>query len=101
MIKVKTQFSSLHLCSEMTDKIKKFAWTTWSAYREVSTMLRNMAENPYDKVSLTSSIFLMLFERFIILLYDKSSTNEARLDLFCKKNIWGTCCLLPKYVNVS
>ena len=51
-------------------------------------------------VSLTSSFF-MFFERFIILLYDKSSANEGRLDMFCKKNVWGTCRLLPRYSKLA
>ena len=48
-----------------------------------------MAENRYDEINLTSSLFLLL-ERFTVLLYDKSSAlgsvDEARLDLFRKKN---------------
>ena len=70
-------------------KTKKSAWHTWNAYPDVNSAFPHMAENPYDEVSLTSQFFPLL-ERFTILLYDKSgilnSVNEARLDLFCKKN---------------
>ena len=75
--------------SSFFGKTKKSVWNTWSAYPDVSTAFLHMAENPYDEVNLTSSFFLLL-ERFTVLLYDKSSAlgsvNEARLDLFCKKN---------------
>ena len=48
-----------------------------------------MLENSYAQVDITSPFFLLL-ERFTVLLYDKTSVlesvNEARLELFCKKN---------------
>ena len=70
-------------------KTKKSAWHTLNAYPDVNSAFLHMVENPYNEVSLTSQFFPLL-ERFTILLYDKSgilnSINEARLDLFCKKN---------------
>ena len=87
--------------SSFFGKTKKSGWNTWEAYPEVSTAFLHMTENAFDEVSLTSSHFLLL-QRFTVLLYDKTSnleSDEARLDLFCKKvGVWKTC-LQPRYNN--
>lgn len=82
-------FTGCDTTSSFFGKTKKSAWNTWNVYQDVNTAFLYMADNPCNGVNLTSPFFLLL-ERFTVLLYDKSSVlesvNEARLDLFCKKN---------------
>ncbi|KAK3097011.1 hypothetical protein FSP39_005574 [Pinctada imbricata] len=65
---------------------KKSAWQTWSTYPALTSALQMISKTPSDADLLTS---LPTFERFTVLLYDKTSncltTDEARKDLFTRK----------------
>ena len=82
-------FTGCDTTSSFIGKTKKSARYTWNAYADVNSAFLHMAENSYNEVSPTAQSFPFL-ERFTILLYDMNSilksVNEAKLDLFCKKN---------------
>lgn len=82
-------FTGCDTTSSFFGRTKKTAWATWNAYPEVNEAFVFMLENRFTQVDIKSPFFLLL-ERFTILLYDKTSVlesvNEARLDLFCKRN---------------
>lgn len=62
------------------------AWETWRVYDEVTSVFAALSEKP-EECALMEQI--QVLERFVILLYDRSSTctciNEARKELFTKK----------------
>ena len=63
---------------------KKTAWKIWMAFNDVTRAFCDLGSTP---VSITESMELL--ERFVILLYDRTSTdisvNHARQQLFTKK----------------
>jgi hypothetical protein len=67
-------------------KSKLLAWNTWNIFPGLSQSLEALAKEPFQKLTLSSDIFSMI-ERFVILMYDKTSplqsVNDARMALFC------------------
>ena len=69
-------------------KGKKTAWNTWKAYKEVTPAFCALAAKPSPQ---TIQEWLGLLERFVILLYDRSSSqlqecvNQARKQIFTQK----------------
>ncbi|KAG7163186.1 hypothetical protein Hamer_G002264 [Homarus americanus] len=65
---------------------KKTAWATWNAFPEVTTAFLNLASTPSE---LPDGV-LSTLERFIVLLYDRTSTccdvNVLRKKLFSRKS---------------
>lgn len=82
-------FMGCDTTSSFFGRTKKTAWAIWNIYPEVNKAFIYMLENTYSEVDIDSPFFCLL-ERLTVLLYDKTSVlenvNEARLDLFCKKN---------------
>jgi hypothetical protein len=70
--------------SSFTGRGKKTAWETWKALPEVTEAYAELADNP---ASIEDHIHLL--ERFVILMYDKTSDteniNETRKQLFTQK----------------
>ncbi len=68
---------------------KKSAWQAWQAYEEVTQTFTFLAAHPFELLHAESDHFQRI-ERFTVVLYDKtsplSSANEAREELFCRKN---------------
>ena len=68
---------------------KKSAWQAWQAYEEVTETFVFLANHPFHRLTDDSTHFHRI-ERYTVVLYDKTSplnsVNEARQDLFCKKN---------------
>jgi hypothetical protein len=65
---------------------KKGAWDTWASFPEVTPAFQALSTEPRTD---TLSSFLSVIERFVVLLYDRTSTKEsvntARKHLFTKK----------------
>ena len=78
-------FSGCDTVSFFNGKGKKSLWKTWNVYPEITTTFINL-------LSESSSLIneLPKFERFVILTYDKTSSqtavNRCRLRLFANKN---------------
>ena len=68
---------------------KKSAWQAWKAYEEVTQTFTFLAAHPFEHLHTDSDHFQKI-ERLTVVLYDKtsslSSVNEAREELFCRKN---------------
>lgn len=66
-------------------KGKKTAWQTWNVYNQASATFEKRSHCP----SKVEDSDLQVLERFVVLMYDRScsvsSVNEARLDLFARK----------------
>ena len=71
--------------SSFSGRGKRTAWNTWQAYDQLTAALSSIMQNPSED---TISQALPVIERFVILLYDKCSTemevNAARQELFTK-----------------
>ena len=82
-------FTGCDSTSSFFGRTKKTAWAIWNIYPEINEAFKHMLENIYTEVDTTTPFFRLL-ERFTVLLYDKTSVlqsvNEARLELFSKKN---------------
>jgi len=82
-------FTGCDSTSSFFGKTKKSAWEAWNSFPEVNGAFLHIVRNPFDSVLLESSHFQVL-ERFTVILYDRTSVlqsvNEARKDLFCKRN---------------
>lgn len=82
-------FTGCDTTSSFFGKSKKSAWATWISYPEATEAFLYLAAHPYEPTDCASQHFLTL-ERFTVVLYHKESTllsvNEARRQLFCKKN---------------
>ena len=69
---------------------KKTAWAVWNSFPNLTNVLLQMATAP-DKIQ---DECLRVVERFVILLYDKTSTitdvNKARKKLFAKTCNFGS-----------
>ena len=79
-------FTGCDTVSFFGGKGKKTAWNTWKAYKEVTPAFCALAAKPSPQ---TIQEWLGLLERFVILLYDRSSSqecvNQARKQLFTQK----------------
>ena len=67
-------------------KGKQTAWDTWSVFPEITDVLADLSSIPES----IPEEYMPLIERFVVLLYSKTSTaiavNEARQELFSKKS---------------
>jgi len=74
-------FPGCDVVSAFRGKGKKSAWLTWDAYTEVSDV--------FAKLSLYPLTNRQILEKFVVIMYDRSSTAEgvddARLDMFVRK----------------
>ena len=65
---------------------KKAAWDVWNRFEDVTQVFLLIALTPGE----LSTDDISKLERFVILLYDKTSelddANATRKDLFCRKN---------------
>ena len=65
---------------------KKSAWKAWQAYPEATNAFYALCSKPSD----VSTIVIEALERFVVLMYDRSTelkgVDEARRYLFCKKS---------------
>ncbi|KAG7160196.1 hypothetical protein Hamer_G012740 [Homarus americanus] len=82
-------FHAITVCdtvSAFADHSKKAAWATWNAFPEVTTAFLSLASTPSE---LPDGV-LSTLERFIVLLYDRTSTccdvNVLRKKLFSRKS---------------
>ena len=79
-------FTGCDTVSFFGGKGKKTAWDTWKAYKEVTPAFCALAARPTPQ---TVQEWLGPLEQFVILLYDRSSSqecvNEARKQLFIQK----------------
>ena len=66
-------------------KERRSAWTTWMSCMEATQVFSALASVP-DTIS---DEWMSTIERFVILMYDRTSTkvnvNDARMQLFCQK----------------
>jgi len=78
-------FTGCDVVSAFRGKGKKTAWQTWNICDEVSETFTNLSQHPTS----VSDLDLQRLERFVVLMYDRSSAatgvDEARLDLFARK----------------
>ena len=73
-------FTGCDTVSAFTGRGKKTCWEVWNAYPEVTAAFKELCQQPSD-ISATS---LELCERFVVLLYDRTSSCD-RVDLARKK----------------
>ena len=78
-------FTGCDTVSAFRSKGKKTAWQTWNIFPEASTVFSKLSHYPLR----VEESDLKVLERFVILMYDRSSTagtvDEARLDMFARK----------------
>ena len=82
-------FTGCDSTSSFFGKTKKSIWAAWNCFPQVSDAFLLIANNPFYQVDLESPYFQLL-EHFTVIVYDKTSAlksvNEARKELFCKRN---------------
>lgn len=75
--------------SSFLGKGKKTAWNAWSAYPEATNAFVYFIENAVDE-DITTINHFSIIERFVVIMYDREReetfVNDARLNLFTKKN---------------
>ena len=78
-------FTGCDVVSAFRGKAKKTAWQTWDVCPEVSNAFAKLSQYP-PVIEVEDQALL---EKFVIAMYDRSSTteavDEARLDLFARK----------------
>ena len=76
-------FTGCDTCSSFHGR-KKTACSTWASYTDVTSCFQTIAKQPFVNPDIG------ILERFVVLLYDKTSSiesvNNARQELFSKKN---------------
>ena len=81
-------FTGCDCTSQFCGVGKKSAWGVWELNSEVTPALEDTATHLFQKMTVSSENFQKL-ERFMIIMYDKSSpldsVNETRLMLFSKR----------------
>ena len=69
---------------------KKVAWKTWKQYDELTDALQSIAFCPPKE---TMETVLHVIERFLVLLYDRTSictrVNDCRIELFGEKRLFA------------
>ena len=79
-------FTGCDTVSSFFGHAKKGAWDAWASFPEVTPAFQALSTEPRTD---TISSFLSVIERFVVLLYDRTSTkdsvNTARKHLFAKK----------------
>ena len=85
-------------------KGKKSVWKAWQAAPFITTVFKDLFENPFQKIDINSSIFEKL-QRIVVLLYSDSSSltdiNEARMDIFCHRRMLFFCSAWEQFINVE
>ena len=81
-------FTGCDTVSCFSGKGKKTAWNTWMAYEQATSAFLELSYSPED----VSEECLRKLQRFVVLLYDRTSTkmqvNEARKQLFAEGKIY-------------
>jgi len=93
-------FTGCDTVSSFFKKAKKSAWSAWRALPSVTETFVDLAENPFQVLSVESENFKNL-ERFTVTMYSKTSpltsVNEVRKELFCHQS-QAMECLPPTQV---
>ena len=71
-------FTGCDTVSAFSGKGKKSAWDTWSLYEELLEAFLQVIENPNEVEILK---VLKVIERYVVFLYDRSSTNYTMNEL--------------------
>ena len=78
-------FTGYDTVSSFAGKGKKSAWTTWMSCTEATKVFSASTSVP----ATISDEWMSIIERFVILMYDRTSikdnVNDARMQLFCQK----------------
>ena len=78
-------FTGCDTVSAFHNKGKKTAWQTWDVFPEASPIFAKLSQYP----SILDDVDLEILERFVVLMYDTSSTvasvDEVRFDMFARK----------------
>ena len=98
-------FTGCDTVSAFGGRGKKSAWNTWQVYPEVTVAFESLL-----LMEETSGAAMASLERFVVLLYNRTSdllqVNDARKQLFTQKsrsleNITPTCTALKEHVKRS
>ena len=75
--------------SAFKGKGKKTAWQAWQVFQAVTNTFVYLAQHPFEKLTADSEHFKAI-ERLVVVIYDRTSplspVNDAREELFCRKN---------------
>ena len=66
-------FTGCDVVSAFRGKAKKSAWQTWNVFDDVSETFTNLSQHP----TLICDLDLQRLERFVVLMYDRSSAATA------------------------
>jgi len=81
-------FTGCDIASTFYGQGKKSMWEAWKCFNDVTQAFVYIALHPFAAVNIDSQKF-QLFERFTVIVYDKTSelqlVNELRQELFCWK----------------
>ncbi len=79
-------FTGCDTVSSFGGRRKKTAWATWKSFAEVTTAFNEPLFMPTE----VSEGSILLLERFVVLMYDRTSesmrVNDARKQLFSRKS---------------
>ena len=79
-------FTGCDTVSAFAGRGKKTAWATWKSFSEVTSAFNELLSMPSE----VSEGSMLLLERFVVLMYDRTSesmeVNEARKQLFSQKS---------------
>ena len=99
-------FTGFETVFAFADRGKKTAWETWKSFPAVTDALQELLAMPSE----VSEESRLLLERFVVLMYDRTSecveVNEARKHLFSQKsrtleNIPPTQAALKEHIKRS
>ena len=78
-------FTGCDVVSGFNGKGKKTAWQTWNVFDDASATFAKLSQSPSE----IEQSDLQVLEKYVVLMYDRSSAtssvDEARLDLFARK----------------
>ena len=79
-------FTGCDTVSAFTGRGKKTAWETWNSFSEMTRAFNELLCEPSE----VSEGSMLLFEQFVVLMYDRASENmevgDARKQLFSQKS---------------
>ena len=75
-------FTGCNQTSSFASKGKKTALETWRIHSEATKAFARLSDSP--SLSVVNEL-MPVIERFVILMYDRTSVNEARKDLFMRE----------------
>ena len=99
-------FTGCDTVSSFASKAKKTAWETWKSFSEVNGAFKELQCMPGE----TSNESMELLERFMVLMYNRTSeateVNDTRRQLFTQKsrtleNIPPTQAALKQHINLT